>query len=98
MHKCKVTTIGSDEDGNIIFCLFKINGQTICKGIFNFIGEKFHVIKWNVNTITEKLNISIEDAINALEETLLLDYDWELATRDKRRFTNLKQNTHNVKS
>lgn len=90
MHKCKVTTIGSDDNGEVIFCLFKIDGQTVCKGIFNFIGEKFHVIKWNNKTISENLNMTMEEVIEKLEETLSIDYDWELSKRDKRILTKNK--------
>lgn len=87
MHKCKVTTIGSDENGEIIFCLFNINGQTVCKGIFNFTGEKFHVIKWNNKIISENLGMTMEEVMKNLEETLSIDYDWELSKRDKRILT-----------
>lgn len=73
----KLNTVGSDISGNLLFCTFKIGKDTICKGFYNFIEERFHIARWNHQLIKEN-GITIKEAISALKEILLVDYDWIL--------------------
>ena len=66
----RLNTVGSDISGNLLFCTFKIGKDTICRGFYNFIEERFHIARWNHQLIKE--------AISALKEILLVDYDWIL--------------------
>lgn len=80
----KLNVVGSDTSGNLLFCTFKIGKDTICRGFYSFLEEKFHVVKLNYNTLKEN-GINISTAINSLKKTLQYNYDWDLFEKKKNK-------------
>jgi hypothetical protein len=68
--------IGNSEDGDRIFCAYKINGLTVVRGMYDFNKGKFIVLNFYKSKVPEdstplKILMNLKDELN-------VDYDWEL--------------------
>ena len=74
--KFKFNTIGSNKNGNRIFCKFSCDKHNILKGFYDFNTEKFVIIKYLYDNFLEGLTKN--KVRKTLKEILKIDYDWEL--------------------
>jgi hypothetical protein len=77
----KICTVATSEDGDRIYCLYKEESETLAKGFYDFIKERFIVTEFYTNKLKE--GQSPREAIINMKQTLDLDYDWELTDEDK---------------
>ena len=68
--------IGSSDDGDRIFCTYKINGFTVLRGMYDFIKERFVVLNFYKSKVPE--DSTPLKVLMSLKEELNLEYDWEL--------------------
>ena len=69
--------IGSSDDGDRIFCTYKINGFTVVRGMYDFIRGKFIVLNFYKSKVPE--DSTILKVLMSLKEELDTEYDWELS-------------------
>ena len=77
----KICTIAASEDGDRIYCLYKEESETLAKGFYDFIKEKFIVTEFYTKKLKE--GQSPREVIMNMKHTLDVDYDWELTDEDK---------------
>ena len=68
--------LADSEDGNKIFCLYKINKIPLVKGYYNFATELFTVTHFNTKRLPP--GYTPLKVLTALKEELFIELDWEL--------------------
>jgi hypothetical protein len=74
--KLKLNTIGSNDNGNRIFCKLSCENHNVLRGFYDFNLEKFIIIKYLYNNFPKELNKN--QIKKQLKEILKIEYDWEL--------------------
>ena len=74
--KFKFSTIGSNHDGDRIFCKLSCGKHNVLRGFYDFNLEKFIITKYLYDNFPQGL--SKNKVRKALKEILTIDYDWEL--------------------
>ena len=74
--KFKFSTIGSNYDGDRIFCKLSCDKRNVLRGFYDFELEKFIITKYMYDNFPEGLTKN--KVRKALKEILTVDYDWEL--------------------
>lgn len=74
--KFKFSTIGSNHDGDRIFCKLSCDKHNILRGFYDFNLEKFIITKYMYDNFPQGL--SKNKVRKILREILTIDYDWEL--------------------
>jgi hypothetical protein len=69
--------VGSSEDGDRIYCTYKLNGFTVVRGMYDFNKEKFVILNFYKSKVPE--DSTILKVLLSLKEKLDAEYDWELS-------------------
>lgn len=77
----KISTIAASEDGDRIYCLYKEDSDTLAKGFYDFIKEKFILTEFYTKKLKE--GQSPKEVIINMKHILDIDYDWELSDEEK---------------
>ena len=77
MSANNIQIVGSSEDGDRIFCTYKLNGFTVVRGMYDFNKEKFVILNFYKSKVPE--DSTILKVLLALKEKLDIEYDWELS-------------------
>jgi len=72
----KLNLVASSEDGNKIYCLYKIDKKIIARGFYDFNRDTFVVTEFYKNKLEPEQ--TIKSIITSLKEFLLINFDWEL--------------------
>ena len=72
----KLSLVASSEDGNKIYCLYKIDNKIIARGFYDFNRDSFVVTEFYKNKLEPEQ--TIKSIIISLKEFLLINFDWEL--------------------
>lgn len=79
--KYKLSLIGASDDGDRIFCMFKSNGKSLVRGMYDFSRETF--VALNFQPINLQEGQTPEMVFNELSKTLMEDFDWEFKDKEK---------------
>lgn len=74
--KFKFSTIGSNHDGDRIFCKLSCDKHNVLRGFYDFGLEKFIITKYLYDNFPQEL--SKNKVRKTLKEILTVDYNWEL--------------------
>ena len=77
MSANNIQIVGSSEDGDRIFCTYKLNGFTVARGMYDFNKEKFVILNFYKSKVPE--DSTILKVLLSLKEKLDAEYDWELS-------------------
>ena len=77
MSANNIQIVGSSEDGDRIFCAYKLNGFTVVRGMYDFNKEKFVILNFYKSKVPE--DSTILKVLLTLKEKLDAEYDWELS-------------------
>ena len=76
MSSKSIQMVGGSEDGDRIYCTYKLNGFTVVRGVYDFNKERFIVLNFFKSKVPE--GSTPLKALMSLKEELSLEYDWEL--------------------
>ena len=77
MSSKSIQIVGNSEDGDRIFCTYKLNGFTVVRGMYDFNKEKFVILNFYKSKVPE--DSTILKVLLSLKEKLNAEYDWELS-------------------
>ena len=77
MSANNIQIVGSSEDGDRIFCAYKLNGLTVVRGMYDFNKGKFVILNFYKSKVPE--DSTILKVLLTLKEKLDTEYDWELS-------------------
>ena len=81
MATSKICTIGSSDDGDRIFCLYKEGNETMAKGFYDFNKHTFIVTEFYSRKLTPFQ--TPRNVIMELKQILDEEMDWSLNNEEK---------------
>ena len=72
-----IQIVGSSEDGDKIFCTYKMNGLTVLRGMYDFDKGKFIILNFYKSKMPD--NMTPLKILMQLKEQLDIEYDWNLS-------------------
>ena len=81
MASNNIHMVSGSEDGEKIYCTYKLNGFTVVRGVYDFNKERFIILNFFKSKVPE--GSTPLKVLLALKDKLKLDYDWELTEINK---------------
>ena len=77
MSKSNIHIVGTSDDGDRIYCTYKVDKTSVVRGMYDFNLGRFIVLNFYKNKVPE--NTTPLKVLLKMKEDLDIEYDWELS-------------------